>query len=72
MHHLVGTFVIGAIAGALGGRSASLRPAMRGLVKGGIIARRQVESATATARREMAKLVAEARADLNQETEQHS
>jgi hypothetical protein len=73
MHHLIGTFVIGAIAGALGGRSSCLRPAMKGLVKGGIAAKRKIEAVTATARTEVEKLVEEARADLNQSgTEQHS
>jgi hypothetical protein len=66
MHHLIGTFLVGAIAGGLAGRKPALRPAIRGLIKGGIIAKRKLETVTATARTEMQKLVDEARADLNQ------
>ena len=73
MHHLIGTFVVGAIAGALAGRGASLRPTVRRIVKGGIVAKRKMEAVTATVRTEVEKLVDEARADLNQTgTEQHS
>ena len=73
MHHILVTFVIGALSGGLASRSSCLRPAVRGLVKGGIAAKRKVETLTATASAEMQKLVNEARADLDQAgTEQHS
>jgi hypothetical protein len=73
MHHLIGTLVIGALAGGLAGRGARVRPAVRKVVKGGIVAKRKIDAVTASAWDEMQKLVDEARADLDQAgTEQHS
>jgi hypothetical protein len=66
MHHLIGTFLVGAIAGGLAGWKSGLRPAVRGLVKGGIVAKRKIQAVTVSARTEMQKLIDEARADLNQ------
>ena len=66
MHHVIGTLIIGAFAGGVAGRSARLRPAFRGLVKGGIVMKRKIQSAGAAACGEMQKLVDEARADLDQ------
>jgi len=66
MHHVIGTLIIGAFAGVVAGRSTSLRPAFRGLVKGGIVMKRKIQSAGAAACGEMQKLVDEARADLDQ------
>ena len=73
MHHVIGTLVIGAFAGGAAGRRLSLRPALRGLVKSGIVAKRKLEAASNTAMGEMHKLVEEARADLDRTgTEQPS
>jgi hypothetical protein len=73
MHHVIGTLIIGALAGGLTSRCARLRPAVRGIVKGGIAAKRKIVAVSNTARVEMQKLVEEARADLNGAgTEQHS
>lgn len=71
MHHVIGALVIGVFAGGVAGRSARLRPAFRGLVKSGIIAKRKIQSAGATAFGEMQKLVEEARADLDQAGTEH-
>jgi hypothetical protein len=64
MHHVIGTLVIGALGGMAFPR-AKLRPAIRGLVKGGIAARRRLEEVGTAARTEVEKLVDEARADLD-------
>ena len=73
MHHVIGALGIGAFAGGVAGRSARLRPTFRGLVKGGIVMKRKIQSAGTTAYGEMQKLVEEARADLDQaETEHHN
>ena len=64
MHHVIGTLVIGAFGGMAFPR-AKLRPALRGLVKGGIALRRRLEEAGTAARAEVEKLVDEARADLD-------
>jgi hypothetical protein len=72
MHHLIGTFIIGALAGGLAGRTSRLRPVARRVVRAGIVAKQKIENMTTAARQEMEKLVAEARADLDQAgTEQH-
>ncbi len=73
MHHVIGTLLIGAFAGGFASRPARFRPILRGVVKGGIAAKRKIVAVSTTAGEEMQKLVAEARADLDQsETEQHS
>jgi hypothetical protein len=73
MHHFIGAFLIGALAGGAAGRSAALRRALRKIVKGGITAKRKMEAMTAIGRAEIQKLVEEARADLDRAgTEQHS
>jgi hypothetical protein len=68
MHHIIGFVVIGA---ALGGISATggkgkVRPVLRSLVKGGIVAKRKVDAYRAAAVSEAQKLVEEARAELDQ------
>ena len=64
MHHVIGTLVIGVLGGMAFPR-INLRPAIRALVKGGIVARRRLEEAGSAARAEVEKLVDEARADLD-------
>jgi hypothetical protein len=64
MHHVIGALVIGALGGLTLPR-VKLRPAIRGLVKGGIVARRRLEEAGTAARAEVERLVDEARADLD-------
>jgi hypothetical protein len=70
MHHIIGFVVIGA---ALGGISATggkgkVRPVLRSLVKGGIVAKRKVDAYRAAAVSEAQKLVEEARTELDQPT----
>jgi hypothetical protein len=73
MHHMIGALVIGAFAGGVAGRRARLRPAVRGLVKGGIVMKRKIESLGTTAFGEIHKVVEEARAELNEAgTEPHN
>jgi hypothetical protein len=61
MHHVIGTLLIGAVAGNRDKR----RPLVRRLVKGGIVAKRKLQAAGETAIAETRKLVEEARADLD-------
>ena len=65
MHHVIGTLLIGAVAGGVTGNRTRLRPTVRGLVKGGIVAKRKFQALGATALAETQKLVEEARADLD-------
>ena len=67
MHHIIGFAVIGA---ALGGISATrskakFRPALRSVVKGGIVAQRKLNAYRVAALSEAQKLVDEARAELD-------
>jgi hypothetical protein len=72
MHHVIGYLVIGALGGITVPR-AKVRPALRGLVRNGMLAGRKKQDLGATARSEVNKLVDEARADLDQASgEQHS
>jgi hypothetical protein len=64
MHHVIGALVIGALGGLALPR-VKLRPALRSLVKSGIVARRRLEEAGTAARAEVERLVDEARADLD-------
>ena len=68
MHHVIGTLVFGAL-GAMAFPRARLRTAVRGLVKGGIVARRKLQEVGTAARVEVEKLVDEARADLDRPAE---
>jgi hypothetical protein len=81
MHHIIGFVVIGA---ALGGFSATrgkgkataevkakIRPVLRSLVKGGIVAKRKIDAYRAAAVSEAQKLAEEARAELDQPTLEH-
>ena len=72
MHHVIGTLLIGAVAGGVAGNRDRRRPLVRRLVKGGIVAKRKLQAAGATAVAETQKLVDEARAELDQTgTEMH-
>jgi hypothetical protein len=72
MHHVIGALVIGALGGGIARRGVSLRPAVRGLVKGGIATKRKLQAAGAAAFGEMQKLVDEARVELDQPGTEHS
>jgi hypothetical protein len=68
MHHIIGLAIVGA---ALGGVTANtskgkVRPALRTLVKGGIVAQRRFNAYRETAVSEAQKLLDEARAELDQ------
>jgi molybdenum-dependent DNA-binding transcriptional regulator ModE len=65
MHHVIGTLFIGMMAGGVTGNGARLRPIARRVVKGGLVAKRKIESIAATTLEETQKLVEEARADLD-------
>jgi hypothetical protein len=66
MHHLIGTIVVGAVAGGAVPNRIGVRAGLRRLVKGGIVATRKFQALRATAVEEARKLVDEARADLDQ------
>ena len=73
MHHVIGFVLLGA---ALGGVSATRgkgkgRPVLRGLVKGGIVAKRKIDAYRAAAVSGAQKLVDEARAELDQPRTEH-
>jgi hypothetical protein len=72
MHHVIGSLLIGAVAGGAAGSRDRRRPLVRKLVKGGIMAKRKLQAVGATAIAETQKLVDEARAELDQPgTEMH-
>jgi hypothetical protein len=68
MHHIIGFAVVGAALGGISatGSKSKVRPALRGLVKGGIVAQRKINAYRAAALSEAQKLVDEARAELDQ------
>ena len=68
MHHIIGFAVIGAVLGGLSatGSKGKVRPALRSVVKGGIVAQRKIKAYRAAALSEAQKLVDEARAELDQ------
>jgi hypothetical protein len=68
MHHIIGFAVVGAALGGISatGSKSKVRPALRSLVKGGIVAQRKINAYRATAVSEAQKLVDEARAELDQ------
>jgi len=67
MHHLIGFAVFGAVLGGISasGSKNKVRPVVRNLVKGGIVAKRKIDVYRAAAVSEAQKLVDEARADLD-------
>jgi hypothetical protein len=64
MHHVIGALAIGALGGVSIQR-IKVRPAMRSLVKAGIVAQRRLEEIGSAARAQVHELVEEARADLD-------
>jgi hypothetical protein len=65
MHHVIGALLVGAVAGGVAGNRDRRRPLVRRLVKGGIMAKRKLQVAGATAIAETQRLVDEARAELD-------
>ena len=55
MHHVIGALAIGAIGGRAAGNSEKRRRIVRGLIKGGITAKRKMEAAAFTALAETKK-----------------
>ena len=66
MHHVMGALLIGAVTGGVAANRDRRRPLVRRLVKGGIVAKRKLQAAGATAIAETQRLVDEARAELDQ------
>lgn len=73
MHHIIGIFVIGAAVGGISatGGKGKVRPVLRSLAKGGILAKRKIDAYRAAAISEAQKLMDEARAELDQATTEH-
>jgi hypothetical protein len=83
MHHIIGYVAIGAALGGVSAirgkdkteaeaeRKGKVRPVLRSLVKGGILAKRKIDAYRATAVSEAQKLVEEARAELDQPSTEH-
>ena len=81
MHHILGFVVIGAALGAIFATQSKgkakaevktkVRPVLRSLVKGGLVAKRKVDAYRAAAVSEAQKLVEEARAELDEPTTEH-
>ena len=67
MHHLIGFVVVGAVLGGISATESKskVRPVLRRLVKGGIVAKRKIDVYRAAAVSEAQKLVDEARAELD-------
>jgi hypothetical protein len=74
MHHIMGFVVIGAALGAISaaGGKGKVRPVLRSLVKGGLVAKRKIDSYRTAAVSEAQKLVEEARAELDQPSTEHA
>jgi hypothetical protein len=68
MHHIIGFAIVGAALGGISatGNKGKARPALRSLVKGGIVAQRKINAYRAGVLSEARKLVDEARAELDQ------
>ena len=66
LHHMIVPLLIGGAAGGVAGSSKRRRPVVRTIIKGGIAAKRKIESAGATLVAETRRLVEEARAELDQ------
>ena len=65
MHCVLGALLIGVVTGGVAGNSDRRRPLVRRLVKGGIVAKRKLQSAGAAAIAGTRTLVDEARAELD-------
>jgi hypothetical protein len=73
MHHIVGFLVAGAVLGGISaaGDKRKVRPVLRGVVKGGIVAKRKIDTYRAAAVAETQKLVHEASAELDRQRTEH-
>jgi hypothetical protein len=73
MHHIIGFVAIGAVVGGISATKGKgkVRPVLRDLVKGGIVAKRKIDAYRAAALSETQKLVDEARAELDQPKTEH-
>jgi hypothetical protein len=66
MHHLIGAIVVGAVASRLTSSGAGVRQGLRGVIKGGIVAKRKAQALGASLVAQTRGLVDEARAELDQ------
>ena len=66
MHQIIGGIVIGAIVGKTSGK---IRPLLRKVVKGGLIAERKAKELGRSLRSEVDGIVAEAKTELEQEAQ---
>jgi hypothetical protein len=81
MHHIIGYVAIGAVLGGITATRSKdktkaevktkVRPMLRSLVKGGLLAKRKIDAYRAAAVSEAQKLVEEARAELDQPSTEH-
>jgi hypothetical protein len=81
MHHIIGYVAIGAVLGGITATRSKdktkaevktkVRPVLRSLVKGGLLAKRKIDAHRAAAVSEAQKLVEEARAELDQPSTEH-
>jgi hypothetical protein len=73
MHHLIGFVIAGAVLGGISATESKskVRPMVRNLVKGGIVAKRKIDVYRAAAVSEAQKLVDEARAELDKPRTRH-
>ena len=81
MHHIIGYVAIGAVLGGITATRSKdktkaevktkVRPMLRSLVKGGLLAKRKIDAYRAAAVSEAQKLVEEARAELDQPSAEH-
>jgi hypothetical protein len=81
MHHIIGYVAIGAVLGGITATRSKdktkaevktkVRPVLRSLVKGGLLAKRKIDAYRAAAVSEAQKLVEEARAELDQPSTEH-
>jgi uncharacterized protein (DUF697 family) len=64
MHHIIGGFIVGAAFGQTT-RETIWRPLLRNVVKGGIVAAREVKAVTEAVRAEAVSIYEEAQSELN-------
>jgi hypothetical protein len=68
---VLGALIVGTVAGGAASDPARFRPALRRLVKSGIVAKRKIQSASTAVAQEAQKLVNEARLELDQAEGEH-
>jgi hypothetical protein len=68
---VLGALIVGTVASGTVGDPARLRPALRRLVKSGIVAKRKIQAASTAVAQEGRKLVNEARLELDHGPEEH-